>query len=87
VSNQTIVARLSALTNDLEAGRIGLLEFSRTFIGHVDALENVGFAHVKQAHAAWAQLENAFAQEKGDWVDVPALVEWFRGWLAAVPLE
>jgi len=87
MSNESIVARLTGMVDDLEAGRLGLEGFSGGFLSHVEALERVPYAQLKQAQLAQAQVEAAFAQGKGDWVDVDALVVWFRSWLASVPID
>lgn len=85
MSNQAIVARLGAMADDVELGQTDVATFTSEFFGHIQALDRIPYSHLKEAQLARAQLCQAIEQGQEALVDVHALGDWLRGWLAKVP--
>jgi hypothetical protein len=85
MSNARILERLGALADQVELGEVSVAGFRDELLGHTEALERVPFAHLKEAQYVWAELTRALDRGQEPFVDVHALGDWLRRWVAQVP--
>lgn len=80
--NVRIIERLEALADQLELGEISLRDFGDQINGQITALENMKYSHIKEGQSVAYQLQQLAENEP---VDVHAVGDWLRRWLASVP--
>jgi hypothetical protein len=85
MSNARIAERLSALADGVELGAVSVRDFAEQLLGHTEALEQMPYSQLKEAQVVQAQLRHAVSQGQERMVDVHAVGDWLRGWLARVP--
>ena len=86
MSNSNIVARLRAVGQDYEHGRISVSSFASELYGSSTALEGMEYGRVKEAQLVYGQLMRAVETGREKDIDRQALAAWLQGWLTAVPV-
>lgn len=85
MSNARIANRLNAMADGVELGTASIQEFADELLGHTEALEGMAYSQLKEAQSVRAQLLLAVEQGEAQLVDVHALGDWLRGWVARIP--
>ncbi|HTK74564.1 MAG TPA: hypothetical protein VL371_04850 [Gemmataceae bacterium] len=87
MSNARIAERLGALADGVELGVVSVSDFAHELLGHTEALERISYRQIKEAQMVQAQLRQAISRGEEQMVDIHALGDWLRGWVAHVPSD